>query len=211
MSKSTAIKKSFFLGFLFVVMAGCGSIPQDTSSELSTAPENPYLLNRQRVDRDALERFDKANAAIEKKQWQEAEQQLSWLIENYPQLSGPYLDLALVYRQTQQPEKALRYFSKAVEINPKNLVAYNQYAIFLREQGEFHAAQEQYLKALSVWGSYPDTHRNFGVLNDLYLGNKQLALKHYYRYQELTAGKDRLVAAWIADLERQLISVASGD
>jgi Tfp pilus assembly protein PilF len=196
---------------LFAVLIGCGSTVQGVNDDQTVAAENPYLLNRQKVSREALSRFEKANAAIEKKQWQEAEKQLSWLVENYPRLSGPYLDLALVYRQTRQQEKSADYFSKAIETNPTNLVAYNQYGIFLREQGEFQAAQEQYLKALAVWEPYADTHRNLGVLNDLYLGNKEAALRHYYRYQELTFGKDRLVAAWIADLERQLTIVARGD
>jgi Tfp pilus assembly protein PilF len=211
MNKIIVIIKLSFLGCLFAVMIGCGSTPQLANGDQTAVPENPYLLNRQKVSREALSRFEKANAAIEKKQWQEAEGQLSWLLENYPQLSGPYLDLALVYRQTRQQEKAADYFSKAIETNPTNLVAYNQYGIFLREQGEFQAAEAQYLKALAVWEPYPETHRNLGVLNDLYLGNKKAALRHYYRYQELTLGKDRLVAAWIADLERQLTTVARGD
>ena len=211
MNKMLAIIKLSVLGCLFAVMIACGSTPQDANGDQVAVPENPYLLNRQKVSREALSRFENANTAIENKQWQEAEQQLGWLIENYPQLSGPYLDLALVYRQTQQQEKSADYFAKAIETNPTNLVAYNQYGIFLREKGEFQAAQAQYLKALAVWEQYPDTHRNLGVLNDLYLGNKEAALKHYYRYQELTYGKDRLVAAWIADLERELTTVARGD
>lgn len=210
MNKIVVIIKLSVLGCLLALMLGCGSTPQDANGDQADVPENPYLLSRQKVSREALSRFEKANTAIEKNQWHEAEQQLSWLLENYPQLSGPYLDLALVYRQTQQLEKSAHYFSKAIATNPTNLVAYNQYGIFLREQGEFLAAEAQYLKALAVWEPYPDTHRNLGVLNDLYLGNKESALRHYYRYQELTAGKDRLVAAWIADLERQLTTVARG-
>jgi Tfp pilus assembly protein PilF len=211
MNKILAIIKLSVLGCFFAVMIGCGSTPEGANGDQATVPENPYLLNRQKVSHEAISRFEKANAAIEKKQWQEAEQQLSWLIENNPRLSGPYLDLALVYRQTQQLEKSADYFSKAIETNPTNLVAYNQYGIFLREQGDFQAAKEQYLQALAVWEPYPDTHRNLGVLNDLYLGNKEVALSHYYRYQELTSGQDRLVAAWIADLERQLTTVTKGD
>ncbi len=53
-----------------------------------------------------------------------------------------------------------------------------------------------------------DTHLNLGILYDLYRGEKKAALQHFSRYQELQLSDDRVVAGWIADLERQLNSVA---
>lgn len=191
-------------------MLACGSTPQDQVDN-QQASQNPYLLNRQKVNSEALDRFKNSTRAIQDQQWQEAERELIWLITNYPQYSGPYLDLALVYKQTGQNEKAIDYFSQAIVVNPANLVAYNQYAIFLREQGDFEQAQAIYLDALVVWEDYPDTHKNLGVLYDLYLGNKEAALQHYVTYQELTGGSDREVAGWIVDLQRQLTTVARGN
>lgn len=198
------------LSCFLTVMIGCASNPQPVEQQLAVA-ENPYLSNRKQVSREALSRFEQAHESIKNQQWQAAEQQLAWIIENHPDLSGPYLDLALVYKQMGATEKANHYFSQALEVNPSNQQAYNQYGIFLREQGEFQRAEAVYLQALAIWADYPDTHRNLGVLYDLYLGKHKAALQHYYRYQELTSGSDRLVAAWIVDLERQLMTVAQGD
>ncbi len=102
MNKILVITKLSLLGCFFAVMVGCGSTVQGVNGDQGAVTENPYLLNRQKVSGEALTRFEKANEAMEKKQWQEAEKQLSWLVENYPRLSGPYLDLALFYRQTGQ-------------------------------------------------------------------------------------------------------------
>jgi hypothetical protein len=77
MNKILANIKLSLLGSLFAVLIGCGSTPESANGDQAAVPENPYLLNRQKVSREALSRFEKANAAIEKKQWQEAEQQLS--------------------------------------------------------------------------------------------------------------------------------------
>jgi Tfp pilus assembly protein PilF len=193
-----------------VTLAACGSNPQDQENDQQVSL-NPYLLNRQKVSSEAMDRFNAATAAIENQQWQQAEQDLHWLVTNHPELSGPYLDLALIYKQTDQPEKADEFFSMAIVVNSTNLDAYNQYAIFLREQGNFQQAEATYLAALSIWADYPDTHKNIGVLYDLYMGKKEAALQHYLIYQGLTDGSDKQVAAWIVDLERQLNTVARGD
>ena len=201
--------RGLFLTCVLAGMLACGSTPQGQPDN-QKASQNPYLLNRQKVSSEALDRFNNSTRAIESQQWQEAEDELIWLVTNYPQYSGPYLDLALVYKQTGQNEKAIDYFSQSIVVNPTNLVAYNQYAIFLREQGDFQQAEAIYLNALTVWEDYPDTHKNLGVLYDLYLGNKEAALQHYVTYQELTGGSDREVAGWIVDLQRQLTTVARG-
>ncbi|MFT7175684.1 MAG: hypothetical protein ACJAUG_001685 [Halioglobus sp.] len=54
------------------------------------------------------------------------------------------------------------------------------------------------------------THRNLGILYDVYLGEKIKALRHFNRYQTLTGGADRKVKGWIVDLQRQLPAVAEG-
>lgn len=167
------------------------------------AAENPYLNSRRSVSGAARQRFAAATAAMAAEDWDTARIDLEWLVENYPKLSGPYLNLALLHVAEGEPEQAETQFQAAIEANENNLVAYNQYAIFLREQGRFDAAETIYLEALAVWSNHAETHRNLGVLYDLYRGEHDKALQHYYRYQELTGNTDRTVAGWIVLLERQ--------
>ena len=91
--------------------------------------------------------------------------------------------------------------------HPDTLTSLTTLGGVLREQGRFDEAEQVYLSALTVWDDHATTHRNLGVLYDLYRGERERALEHYYRYQALTGGEDRTVAGWIIDLERQFTQV----
>ena len=188
-----------------------------TADEQRALPEqlvvtpNPYLSNQRPVSEEASRRFAGAKAAMAEEDWDRAEADLNWLMAEYPKLSGPYLNMALLHQARGDAEQAERYFQTTLEVNETNLDAYNQYAIFLRQQGRFDDAEAAYLAALDVWKDHPATHRNLGVLYDLYRGDREKALQHYHRYQSLTDGEDRAVAGWIIDLERrfgQVVQVA---
>ena len=152
---------------------------------------------------EAIRHFGRANQAMEQEDWSTAIVELQWLLENYPDLSGPCLNLALVYKYQGDKDLAEQYYRYALQINPNNLAAYNQYAVFLREQGRFSEAEQAYKDALGAWEAHPQTHLNIGILYDLYMGDQGLALKHFNRYQNLTGSEDQQVAGWIVDLQRQ--------
>ena len=101
-------------------------------------------------------------------------------------------------------DKADQAFTRAIAVNANNLAAYNQLAIMKREAGQFSAAEALYQQALRVWPFHPESHKNLGILYDLYLGKGALALQHYQAYQQLLAEPDRQVNGWIIDLERRL-------
>lgn len=164
---------------------------------------NPYLQGRQPVPEEALRRFAQAQALMGEGEWQGALLELQALAESYPKLSGICLDLALVHRQLGDTEQAQLWFQRSIANHPGNIGAYNEYGIFLREQGRFPEAEAIYLQALEQWKDSADTHRNIGILYDLYVGDPQKALQHYRRYQVLTGATDREVAGWIVDLERR--------
>ncbi len=206
---------------LALLLGGCGALPEaiqpaaapsvadQTASDDTAltaeaiAAENPYLDSRRSVSAGARNRFAAATAAMAVEDWDTARADLEWLVENHPKLSGPYLNLALLSIAEDRGAEAETHFQAAIEVNARNLSAYNQYAIFLREQGRFDDAERAYRSALDVWPDHAETHRNIGVLYDLYRGEHDKALQHYHRYQELTGNTDRTVAGWIVLLERQ--------
>ncbi|MDJ0879377.1 MAG: tetratricopeptide repeat protein [Halieaceae bacterium] len=208
---------------LALLLGGCGALPDVVSPTTpppadaaespqmptaeAIAAENPYLDSHRSVSGSARQRFAAATAAMATEDWDTARVDLEWLIENHPKLSGPYLNLALLCVAQGEVDAAETHFQAALEVNRRNLVAYNQYAIFLREQGRFDESEQVYLGALEVWSDHAETHRNIGVLYDLYRGEREKALQHYYRYQELTGNTDRTVAGWIVLLERQFSQV----
>ena len=169
---------------------------------------NPYLQAPRRVSASGRRIYTQALDALRQQQWQSAEQLLKRLTIDEPKLSGPHLNLGLLYRQTGSLENAEKSFRRAIDVNPNNLDAYNQLAILKREAGDFQTAETLYLQALDIWPQHATSHRNIGILYDLYLGNFDQALAHYQTYQSLQAPPDRQLVGWIVDLQRRMKELA---
>ncbi len=148
--------------------------------------------------------FDSATAAQREQHWDQAESQLKQLTEKYPQLSGPHLNLALLYAQTQRAEQAEAEFKQALQINPNNIAAYNQYGIWLRGQSRPQEAEAIYQQAIARAPEYADSYLNLGILYDLYMGKLPEALAQYQHYLELNNDEKSPVRGWVIDLQRRL-------
>ena len=136
---------------------------------------------------------------------------LAVLGETVNAVQNPHVGGQSALDDQSQTESAERWFQQRIAKDNYNLVAYNQYAIFLRDQGRFVDAERIYLDAIVVFEPSAITHRNLGILYDLYMGRQANAVIHFKRYQALTESQDRAVEGWIADLERQLMTVVKGD
>lgn len=213
-------RRRFGLAVVLIgLLAGCATAPEtDAPTELVDASEaaapsalpegpvtpNPYEQMDVSVSAEARAAFDRAIEAMQSEQWDQAEQRLLAMTEQYPVLSGPWVNLGKVYAKTERPDEAVVALEKALELNPNNLDAYNHLALLKREAGEFDQAEAHYRQALEVWPFHARTHLNLGVLLDLYLGRGKEALLHYRAYQQRQEEMDRQVAGWIVDLERRL-------
>ena len=167
---------------------------------------NPYLENKVSVPGRAQQEFARAQAAMQNKNWDAAESLLTLMVETYPKLSGPYVNLGIVQRNKNKPEEAEKAFRFALETNPYNMDAYSQLGLLLREQGKFSEAEQVYLKALQVWPHHFDSQKNLGVLYDLYMGRLPEALEHYKMARRILREPDRQLEGWIVDLERRIES-----
>ena len=206
--------KPLLLMLLLVLGNGCQYLPEidlaiksedEAASELGPVRSaNPYLSNRPSISAEASERFQLASTAMASGDWDQAELELLWLTENHPQLSGPYLNLALLYDKSGQVDKVDTAFRQAIASNSNNINAYNQYGYYLRQQGKFSEAEQRYLQALEAWPDSADSHLNLGILYDLYMGKLQMALQHYQSYQSLLDEPERKVKGWIIDTQRRL-------
>lgn len=204
---------------VLMALAGCATAPESPTEPGSVVrtevegpsalPEgpvtpNPYEQMSVRVSASARADFDRALAMMEADDWRAAYTLLNGMTERYPELSGPWVNLALVHRQRGDTDAAEEALTRALAVNPNNLDAYNALALIKREAGDFEAAERHYRQALSVWPFHAQSHLNLGVLLDLYRGEGEQALQHYRAYQQRQAQRDRTVAGWIVDLERRL-------
>jgi len=207
-----------------MLLAACSTAPveqapvaleRDEQFQPSALPEgpitaNPYEANSASVPEPAQRQFRRALDAMESQRWDEAEVQLESMTEQYPQLSGPWVNLARVHAAQAQSERAQAALEQALAINPHNLDAYNHLALLKRESGDFERAEQLYREALAVWPFHGPSHRNLGILLDLYRGEGEQALLHYRAYQQLQEEPEREVTGWIMDLERRLNAQARG-
>lgn len=215
-----AFTKVAVLALLVVLLAACQTSPTakkpakkevavETQGDAATEPPlelipNPYLANKVSVPGRAEQEFARAQAAMQSNNWELAEGILTLMVETYPKLSGPYVNLGLVQWRKQQFDDAEKAFRFAIEANKYNMDAYSQLGILLREQGKFVEAEKIYLQALEVWPHHLDSHKNLGVLYDLYMGRLPEALKHYKMARRIAPGQDKKLEGWIVDLERRI-------
>lgn len=211
-------KASTLLLMLFIALSvGCTNRPEQKQSNddqiglitpASKTPRtltpNPYLKNNAAAPSAAREPFQRALDAMKNKAWDSAEIILLKLIKDYPELSGPYFNLALVLENKGDTGTAVKRLHDAIERNSKNVYAYNELARLQRTKGMFDEAEQSYLEALTIWPDYPDANLNLAILYDLYLGKKELALQYYQNSAELDTHNERQLKGWIIDLNRQL-------
>lgn len=216
MKYSSYSKMALVVGMLYFASA-CQFVPkqaqelqitEQAAEELQvSAPINPYLLNRPQVSAQVKENYAAALLAMDMEDWGDAEERLLRITQNHPELSGPYITLALLYKATGKVDRVEPFFLKAIQANPNNVYGYNLYAIFLREQGEFAKAESTYLDVLQLWPEYREATVNLAILYDLYIGNLEQALRYYENYQNMLEQPDRQVAGWIVDAKRRLSSM----
>ena len=147
--------------------------------------------------------FDSARQALAAGQTTEAERAFVALTKSNPELSGPYANLGLIYRQTGKNAEAIVALEKAVQLSPQRPDLNNQLGITYRVAGDFTKAKTSYERAIALDAAYAPAVLNLGILYDLYLWDGARALELYDRYLQLTPGGDDQVKRWVSDLRNR--------
>ena len=186
-----------------VWLSGCAvSKPHPSESQPPVAVTDSKKIKPD-VSPSAKRDYDRALASIRAKRYNEAERILVKMTQAYPTLSGPYVNLGMIYHRTGRSDQAMEALNKAIEINPNRPDTYNQLGIVLRSAGQFKAARDAYERALHFDPNYLYAHLNLGILYDLYLRDASKALDHYEHYQSLLPEQDQQVSKWVVDLKRR--------
>jgi Flp pilus assembly protein TadD len=201
-SLTACIKAVFILGASLVVLAGCASTeaPQPQPAQ----PQEQAKEKADAINPQARADYEAALNAMRNGEGEKAKALLASLSQAYPDLSGPYTNLGLIYFREGNVDEAEKAFLQAIQVNPNSAVSYNHLGIINRGKGKFQEAETFYIKALEINDEYAYAHLNLGILYDLYIGKLELALQHYQRFQELTPEKDEEVNKWIVDLQRRI-------
>jgi len=190
-----------------LVLTGCGILPERPAKEAAkatAAPATPVVTATELPVKPQWQHaYDQALATLRGGQTGEAERKLLALTREAPDLSGPYANLGLLYRNAGRNVEAIAAFERAIEINPKRAVYYNELGISYRLEGKFDRARQSYRQAIDLDPQYAAAYLNLGILYDLYLQDPKEALPYYQRYRELAPADGAMVSKWIIDLERR--------
>jgi tetratricopeptide (TPR) repeat protein len=198
-----------------LLLAGCADNPAkeaknnaeampDPSGKIAQIIPNPYLDDVGDAPAAAKVEYTRIQGLIKTKRVNDAIASLTKMHQDYPKLSGPAVNLGLLYWKQKNYAQAQSFFQQAQAINKHNPDAYTQYAIMLREQGKFAEAEAQYQKALSQWPHNFQAHRDLGVLYDLYLVQPEKALQHFLMCDQLSVEPNKEIKGWIIELNRRL-------
>lgn len=203
---------------MVLVLAGCSSVPsepdaQPDKSEQAQQGEQGKDGEKAKKDEkpkgprpipDAVKsQFAAGLEALRNKEYSKADLLFEEITLAHPQYAGPWVNRGIIAVEREQFKDADTHFDQAIKANPSNPDAYIQWAFALRNQGRFGEAADVYAKGLAA-APTAAMYLNAGVLQDLYMHNKQDALALFEQYQSMQSEPDKTVAGWIADLKRQV-------
>lgn len=167
------------------------------------ATPNPYLAQKGKVKKESIAKYIDAKRALKQKNYGHAEKLFKELTAEDKGLSGSWVGLGDVAVEQKQYDNAIEHFTRAIQLNSKNVNAYMRLAHAQRLQGNFLHAQNTYAKALALWPDFPEAHLNLAVLYDIYLNHPLRAQKHMEAYLYLTGGENKQVVKWLAEIQQR--------
>lgn len=125
-------------------------------------------------------------------------------VQSNPELAKEFATQGQLAFEQGRRNAAAEAWQRAVELDPGNAVVVNNLALLMKDQHRFADAVTLLERGIARSPEVAELHFNLAVIAELYLLDLDKALAHYERYQALTEEDDKLVAGWIADLERRL-------
>ena len=217
------LKKRTYSGFVVLVIAlsvltGCATegkvkpAPIVQEPSLATGPsvarledgrEGFIITEVPQLDGAFRRDFEHAVDMMKNQEYAQAIDLLEKIIEQSPNVTAPYIDIAIAYQHIGKLELAEEHLKTALRMVPEHPVACNEYGLLYRKTGRFAEARAIYEKAIARFPDYYPVHRNLGILCDLYLDDPACALEHYEIYSKAKP-EDKQVKLWIADLRARL-------
>ena len=217
------LKKRVFLGSVVLMIglsliAGCathGKVKPPLDVREPSTAEGPYverlkdgregfiIMEVPQMDEASRRDFELAVAMLNDEEYDQAIDLLEKVIVQSPDVTAPYIDMAIACERVGRLEEAEKHLKTALRLFPEHPVACNEYGLLYRKTGRFAEARAIDEKVLSSFPDYYPVHRNLGILCDLYLNDPGCALEHYEIYSEARP-EYKQVKMWIADLRARL-------
>jgi tetratricopeptide (TPR) repeat protein len=183
--------------------AGAPTVNAGTTGGPGGTAGNAASVDAAPIPERATQQYAQALQLMKSGRNTDAELEFKELAVGYPQLTGPQLNLGLLYLRDSRLAEAEAAFKAALELKPDNAVAGNELGIVERKLGKFAEAEAAYQRTIAAEPNYAPAHLNLGVLYDLYLAQPQKALDEFERYIQI-AGENKQVAGWVVELRKRV-------
>jgi len=179
-------------------MIGCTSTPTtDTTDKLPAA----NLSELTPIEKKA---YEQALSQLSAEKFEKAEKILFTLAKNHPGNAGLWINLANVYYQSNQLEKANTAVTHARKLNANTPEFYNIAGLVAVANGDYKGAEKHYLSALKLNNNAANTHYNLALLYDVFYQDIRSAITHYEQYLALDHQDDEETTNWVEELKLNL-------
>lgn len=193
-----AMRRLFLPATVAALLSGCVTPPpkQEVKPVVAAAPAM-VVAPEVRAD------FDAAMARMNAQEYQQGIELLDKVIALAPKLPVPHINRGIANVKLGNLKAAEEDLKRALELEPGNPVANNEYGQLYRRTGRFAEARKLYEALLAKYPYYPIVHKNLGILCDLYLRDYECALREYEAFRSAEP-EDKTIKIWIADVQRRL-------
>lgn len=126
------------------------------------------------------------------------------LAASAPAQAAPLYNLGVLAMRRGQWPQALEQLEAAQARAGGDAGVQDALGITYRNLGRFRDSEAAYRASLQAAPDRAASHRNIGVLLDLYLQQPAEALPHFERYMALSETPDKQVSGWIAELKQRV-------
>ncbi|MCI0507312.1 MAG: tetratricopeptide repeat protein [Gammaproteobacteria bacterium] len=184
--------------FMMLLCNCAGVQTQQHAMEENTAANNPSVT----VEPSDVQKYEEVRQHILNKEYAVAEAKLQAIVAKYPNHSGAWANLGLIYSETNRLELAEKALQKSLELDNKNAGVYLRLALVYKDQGKLVEALKTNQQAIAVDANNAKAHYNIAILYDLYLQDSPAAITHLKKYMDISGKTDDATIAWIRQLER---------
>jgi Tfp pilus assembly protein PilF len=178
---------------LVLLLSGCAQHPQHRQPDYK--PE---------ITLSNIVVFKKAIASLEQDGTAKAELMFKELINKNPEISGPWINLGLIYFKKNLQSKSEDAVKQALRLNPRNPYALNLQGMLARKKGDIRRAHSLYTEAIKYKNDYAYAHYNLALLYDIYFQDINAAARHYRTYLSLIKEKDKQTVDWLEQLQNSM-------
>ncbi len=182
-------------------LSGCGgsAIKPDGAPTAARTPAD-VSAGMQGEFRHALE-------LMAQSKYSEAVPLLEGILGKNDQLSGVQINLAIACMNAgggkEYYDKAEKALLRAVQLDSREPVAYNQLGLLYRRTGRFEESKKAYRQAITLDSDYTMPYLNMGILCDIYLQDFTCAIEYFEKYKLLAPAQAEKTEGWLTDIKRR--------